>query len=67
MRFLQLNRSRFEQSDSILVAPLIEEALEMKEARLIEREMKPLKFGLWTEKDGSDERIYHSFNHLHES
>ncbi len=52
MRFLQLNRSRFEQSDSILVAPLIEEALEMKEARLIEREMKPLKFGLRTEKDG---------------
>ncbi len=52
IRFLQLNRSRFEQSDSILVAPLIEEALAVKEARLIEREMKPLKFGLPTEKDG---------------
>jgi len=41
--FLQLNRSRFEQDESILVAPVSEEALDVKQVRLVEREMKPLK------------------------
>jgi len=40
--FLQLNRSRFEKSESILIAPMLEEALDLREAKLIEREMKPL-------------------------
>jgi len=42
IKFLQFIRDRFERSNSILIAPLLEEALDMKEARLIEREMKPL-------------------------
>ena len=42
VRFLQLNRSRFEKSESILIAPMLEEALDLREAKLIEREMKPL-------------------------
>jgi len=40
--FLQLNRSRFEKSESILIAPMLEEALDLREAKLVEREMKPL-------------------------
>jgi len=40
--FLQLNRSRFERSESILIAPILEEALDLREAKLVEREMKPL-------------------------
>lgn len=43
IRFLQLNRNRFEREDSILIAPILEEALNMKEAKLVEREMKPFK------------------------
>lgn len=42
IRFLQLNRSRFEKSESILVAPVLEEALDLREAKLVEREMRPL-------------------------
>jgi len=42
IRFLQLNRSRFEQKDAILIAPLLEKALDARELALIEREMKPL-------------------------
>ena len=42
IKFLQSIRDRFERSNSILIAPLLEEALDVKEARLIEREMKPL-------------------------
>jgi len=41
IRFLQLNRSRFEQHDSIFMAPLLEEAFNVKELKLIERETKP--------------------------
>ena len=40
--FLQLNKSRFEKSESILIAPILEEALDLREAKLIEREMKRL-------------------------
>jgi len=43
LHFLQANRSRFERSDSILIAAISEEALDVKEVRLIEREMKLLK------------------------
>jgi len=42
IRFLQTSKSRFEQKDAILVAPLLEKALDTKEVTLIEREMKPL-------------------------
>jgi len=42
IRFLQLSRSRFEQKDAILIAPLLEKALDAREVTLIEREMKPL-------------------------
>ena len=42
IKFLQFIRDRFERSNSILIAPLLEEALDMKEARLIEREMKTI-------------------------
>ena len=43
IHFLQLQRSRIERTGSILIAPLIPEALEPKEAKLIEREMTTLK------------------------
>lgn len=43
MKFLQLTRNRFEQSNCILIAPLEEEALDTKQAKLIQREMKPLE------------------------
>lgn len=39
IRFLQLSRTRFEQKEAILIAPLMDEALSLKEVRLIEREM----------------------------
>jgi len=39
IRFLQLNRSRIEYNDAILIAPLSEEALEPKQEKLIIREM----------------------------
>ncbi|MEM2363924.1 MAG: PAS domain S-box protein [Candidatus Bathyarchaeia archaeon] len=42
MRFLYLNRSRVERRDSILIAPLLEGALDPRQVNLIEREMKPL-------------------------
>jgi len=42
IRFLQSNRSRFEQHNSIFIAPLLEEALDVKEVKLIERETRPL-------------------------
>ena len=42
IRFLQTSRSRFEQKDAILIAPLLEEALDKREVKLIEREMQPL-------------------------
>jgi two-component system cell cycle response regulator len=42
IRFLQLNRSRFEQKAAILMAPLLEKALDAREVTLIERETKPL-------------------------
>lgn len=42
MNFLYLNRSRVERNDSILIAPLLEGALDPKQAKLIEREMNPL-------------------------
>jgi len=42
IRFLQTARSRFEQKDATLIAPLLEKAIDTKEATLIEREMKPL-------------------------
>ncbi|MBS7622699.1 DUF835 domain-containing protein [Candidatus Bathyarchaeota archaeon] len=42
IKFLQFIRSRFERSNSILIAPLLEGTLDMKEERLIEREMRPL-------------------------
>lgn len=42
IRFLQLIRSRFELSGSILIAPILEGALDLSKAGLIEREMKPL-------------------------
>ncbi len=38
LRFLQLNRSRFEQKESILVIPIMEDAMDAKHVRLIERE-----------------------------
>jgi hypothetical protein len=38
IRFLQLNRSRIEQKESILIVPILEEAIDAKDARLIERE-----------------------------
>ncbi len=43
IRFLQLIRGRFEQTGGILIVPVLEEALELERARLIEREMKILK------------------------
>jgi len=42
LRFLQLNRSRFELNDSILISPITEQALDTREAKLVEREMKTL-------------------------
>jgi len=42
IRFLQMSRSRFEQKDAILIAPLLEEALDKREVKLIEREMRSL-------------------------
>jgi len=42
IRFLQLSRSRFEKRDAVLIAPLLEKALDAKEVTLIEREMQPL-------------------------
>ena len=39
LRFLQLNRSRIEREDSVLIMPILAEALNTKEVRLIEREM----------------------------
>jgi len=42
VQFLHLTRSRFERNDSIFIAPILEEALDLREVRLIEREMKPL-------------------------
>ena len=39
IRFLQRTRSRFERNECILVAPLLEQALDTRETRLIEREM----------------------------
>jgi len=42
IRFLQTSRSRFEKKDAILIAALLEKALDAKEVTLIEREMKPL-------------------------
>ena len=41
LRFLQLNRSRIEREDSILIMPILTEALNPREVRLIEREMIP--------------------------
>ena len=38
IRFLQLNRSRFEKKESILVVPIIEEAMDPKHVHLMERE-----------------------------
>jgi hypothetical protein len=38
IRFLQLNRSRFERKESILVIPIVEEAMDAKHVRLMERE-----------------------------
>lgn len=43
IRFLQLTRNRFEYSNCFLIAPIEEEALDLKQAKLIEREMKPLR------------------------
>jgi PAS domain S-box-containing protein len=40
LRFLQLTRARFEVRDSILIAPLMERALDTKHIRLIERETR---------------------------
>ena len=45
IHFLHLSRSRFEQHKSILIAPLFEGALDPKELKLIEREMRPLSLG----------------------
>jgi PAS domain S-box-containing protein len=42
IQFLHLTRSRFERNNSILVAPVLEEALDLREVRLIEREMRAL-------------------------
>jgi len=42
IRFLQTSRSRFQQKDGILIAPLLEKAVDAREVALIEREMKPL-------------------------
>jgi PAS domain S-box-containing protein len=41
LRFLQINRSRFEANQSILIAPLLEVTLDARQIGLIEREMKP--------------------------
>jgi len=43
IKFLQSIRCRFEQKRGILIAPILEEALSIKDAKLIEREMKPLR------------------------
>jgi PAS domain S-box-containing protein len=42
IRFLQMTRSRFEQRGAVFMAPLLEEALDVKQVKLIEREMKLL-------------------------
>lgn len=42
IRFLQLTRSRFAQNEAILIAPVLEKALDETQARLIERETRPL-------------------------
>jgi hypothetical protein len=39
IRFLQSTRTRFEQREAVLIAPLMDETLSLKEIRLIEREM----------------------------
>jgi hypothetical protein len=39
IRFLQLTRTRFEQKEAVLIAPLMDETLSLKEIGLIEREM----------------------------
>jgi len=39
VRFLQSTRTRFEQREATLIAPLMDETLSLKETRLIEREM----------------------------
>ena len=43
IQFLQLARSRFEESDGILIIPILEGALAEREFKLLERELKPLK------------------------
>jgi len=43
LRFLQMNRSRFELLDSVLVIPVTEGTISEKELGLIERETKTLK------------------------
>jgi hypothetical protein len=43
IRFLQLSRNRFESKDAVLIAPMMEKAFDVKEEKLIEREMNPLK------------------------
>ncbi|MEM4246340.1 MAG: PAS domain S-box protein [Candidatus Bathyarchaeia archaeon] len=45
LRFLQLNRSRFEMKESILIAPITESALNEREVKLLEREMQTLTIG----------------------
>jgi PAS domain S-box-containing protein len=42
IRFLQLTRSRVERKGSVLIVPLFEGALDPRQVRLMEREMKPL-------------------------
>ncbi len=49
--FLQLTKNRFEQYDGILVAPLLKNALDIKERALIKREMRS-----WTFKDLREKR-----------
>ena len=45
IRFLHTCRSRFEKYESILIGPLLEGAIDPKELKLIEREMRPLSLG----------------------
>ncbi|MCW3975388.1 MAG: DUF835 domain-containing protein [Candidatus Bathyarchaeota archaeon] len=39
LKFLQLTKNRFERFKGILIAPIIKEAFDLKEIKLIEREM----------------------------
>jgi hypothetical protein len=60
IQFLQLTRNRFEENNGILIIPILEGALEERQFKLLERELKLLKID-WEliYRDEDSERIAH--------